>query len=162
MRKRLFFPSLPLTLSLFFYLTKLDNSRTGRRGSFPRLNTFPFCPPALAHFIQQTCTRPVKPHYSLFQKNTWKRERYCFHIREANSGDSVRLVLRLVRTSSRRLTWVIHWFSNSVNTWDQLQHKVDIVRGLKKRKALFYKKKNMKTKIAIKGEGLEQHLVLGL
>jgi len=36
------------------------------------------------------------------------------------AGDVAKLLFRLVRTSSSRLTWVIHWFSNSFNVIDQL------------------------------------------
>lgn len=131
--------------SLFFKLPKQENRPAEKRGSSLRLITFPFCPAALAHFIQQTDLPDQWSQNASYKKKKRRKKRNdtASALKEQaqykwKAGDFAKLLLRLVRTSSSRLTWVIHWFSNSINTKDQVQQMFDIVKKKRKRKAALF------------------------
>lgn len=128
---------------LSFKIPKHENRPAAQWGGFLRLITFPFCPTALAHFIQQTDLPDQwsqNASYTIYMK---EREEMTLlpHLQQQTqykwrTGDFAKRLLRLVRTSSSRLIWVIHWFSNSINTKDQLQQRFHIVEN--KKAALFW------------------------
>lgn len=71
--------------SLFFKLPKQENRPAEKRGSSLRLITFPFCPAALAHFIQQTdLPDQWSQNASYKKKKKEKEEWHCFRIKGAN------------------------------------------------------------------------------
>lgn len=124
---------------LSFKLPKDENRPAEQRDGFLRLITFPFCPAALAHFTQQTDLPDQWSQNASYKKYMKEREEMTLlpHLQEQTqykrrAGDFAKRLLRLVRTSSSRLIWVIHWFSNSINTKDQLQQRFHIVKNKKR------------------------------